>query len=202
MSAVSGGLAAAALTIVIVAMRGLESSGQPWDARVEGSPTVPQLNAAQLLQGPIAIVVACLFVVALARWVPSWLIVVPLFVLTVVQLIFFGIWFGVETDNPLTWMWPVTTGVVHDGWTGCGPTDEICDLRVSGFDQTTPWWHLAYLVALCVWLVAIAVLRHRRDRMTWMVFSASTALVATLAIIQVVVAKDYAPLTIELVARR
>ncbi len=202
LSAVSGGLAAAAVTIVIVAMRGLEPSGQPWEAGVEGSPTVPQLNTAQILQGPIAIVVACLFVVALARWVPSWLIVVPLFVLTVVQLIFFGIWFGVATDNPLTWMWPMTTGVVHDGWTGCGPTDAICDLRVSGFDQTTPWWHLAYLVALCVWLVTIAVLRHRRDHTTWMVFSASTALVVALAIAQIMVAKDYVPDVIEFAVRR
>ncbi len=202
LSAVNGGLAAAAATIVIVAMRGLKPSGQTWDAGVQGSPTVPQLNTAQLLQGPIAILVACLFVVALARWVPSWLIIVPLFVLTMFQTIVFGIWFAVETDNPLTWLWPLAPGVVHDGWAGCGPTDAICELQVSGFDQTTPWWHLAYLVALCVWLVTIAVLRHRRDRKTWMVFSSSMALVVALAITQIMVAKDYVPGVIEFAAHQ
>ncbi len=202
LSTLTGGAAAAVVTMAIVAMRGLKPNGQPWDASVKGSPTVPQVDISQLLQGPIAVVVVCAFVVALARWIPGWLIIVPLFVLTVLQIVIFGIWFAVETDNPLTWLWPLAPGVVHDGWTGCGPLDGVCDLQVSGFDQVTAWWHLAYLVALCVWLVTIAVLRHRRDRKTWTVFGAAAAPVVALAITQIMVAKDYVPGVIEFAAHQ
>jgi hypothetical protein len=56
---------------------------------------------------------------------------------------------------------------------------------------------LAYLVALTVWFVIIAVLRHRRDRAMWTSFVASLGLVLALAIIQLVVSVEYAtpPLT-------
>ncbi len=201
LAALAGGAVAAGATVATVAMRGLEPSGRPWDAKVAGSPAVPQVGIAQLLQGPIAVVVACLFVVALARWIPGWLIIVPVFVLTVLQVIIFGIWFAVETDSPLTWLWPVSSGVVHDGWTGCGSVDDVCELRVRGFDQSTPWWHLAYLAALCVWLVMVAVLRHRRDRRTWTLLGASSTLVVVLAFVQIALARDFGDLVDQVASR-
>jgi hypothetical protein len=201
LAALAGGAVGAGATAAIVAVLGLEPGGRPWDAAVMGSPAVPQVGIAQLLQGPIAVVVACLFVVALARWIPGWLIIVPVFVLTVFQVIIFGIWFAVETDSPLTWLWPVSSGVVHDGWTGCGPVDDVCELQVRGFDQTTPWWHLAYLSALCAWLVMVAVLRHRHDRRTWTLFGASSALVVALACVQIAFARDLGDLVDQVGAR-
>ena len=201
LAALAGGEIAAGATAAIVAMRGLEPSGRPWDASIEGSPTVPQVDIAQLLQGPLAIVVGCLFVVAVAQWMPTWLIIVPVFVLTVFQIIVFGIWFAVETDSPLTWLWPVSSGVVHDGWTGCGPVGDVCELQVRGFDQTTPSWHLAYLAALCAWLVMVAVFRHRRDRRTWTLFGASSTLVVVLGFVQIALAKDFGDLVDQVAAR-
>ena len=85
--------------------------------------------------------------------------------------LFFGIFHGIATGGG-RWLFPLSTGVVHGEWVGCSPDDAVCILPVSGFDPNTAWWHPGYLVALCVWLTTIAVLRHRRDRVTWTWFTA------------------------------
>lgn len=146
---------------------------------------VPRPNVAQLLQGPLAIAAVCAFVVALVRWVPTWLVAVPLFFLVFVQGLAAGIWDAIPT-SPLSWLWPLATGVVQKGWTGCGEF-ESCMLRLSGYDQATPWWHLAYLLALGAWFVTIAVLRHRRDRAAWTAFAITLAAVVMFAVVQGVV---------------
>jgi hypothetical protein len=157
---------------------------------------VPRPNVAQLLQGPVAVAVVLSLALAIVRWIPSWIVIVPLAFLMFVQGIFLGIWFGVPSGDA-TWWWPLATGVVHGEWMGSCETDGMCVLLVGGFDRVTPWWHLAYLVALTVWFVIIAVLRHRRDRAMWTSFVASLGLVLALAIIQLVVSVEYAtpPLT-------
>lgn len=153
---------------------------------------VPRPNLAQLLQGPVALVAVLCLVVAVARWVPSWLVVIPMLFAAGSQLTFFGLWSGTPT-GPADWLNPLARGWVHDGWVGCGTYDPLCDLVVSGFDQTTPWWHLAYLLSLAAWFVTIAVLRHRRDARIWWVFAATTASVVALAIVQCVVYQRFAP---------
>ena len=55
----------------------------------------------------------------------------------------------------------------------------------------TPWWHLAYLAALAVFFVAVAVLRHRRDRKAWYVFAVALAAVVALALVQASVSVEY-----------
>lgn len=142
---------------------------------------LPRPNVAQLLQGPFAIAAVCAGVVALVRWVPTWLVAVPLFFLLFVQGLYFGI-FDSASTSAFTWLWPMSTGAVHRGWTGCD-TDN-CLLRLAGYDQVTPWWHLAYLVALGAWFVTIAVLRHRRDRAAWTAFAVALATVVLFAAVQ------------------
>ena len=138
----------------------------------------------------MALVAMTTFVVALVRWIPSWLVLLPLAFVLLVQGVFLGVFFGVPTGNA-TWWFPLASGVVHGEWIGCGETDSVCDLPVSGFDRVTPWWHLAYLVAISAFFVVAAVLRHRRDRTTWCAFAAALAAVVALAIVQVVVSVEY-----------
>ena len=153
---------------------------------------LPRPNLAQLLQGPFAVVAVTAFVVALVRWIPSWVALVPLVFVAVAQALFFGLWLGVPSGDG-TWWFPLGTGVVNGEWIGCGEFDSRCDLPVSGFDRVTPWWHLAYLMASTVLLLVVAVLRHRRDRLVWTVFAGTLTLVVALAIIQAVVAEKYVP---------
>jgi hypothetical protein len=151
--------------------------------------TVPRPNLAQFLQGPVTVVVVLVFIVALVRWVPTWLVLVPLTFLLMVQALFLGVYHGVPTDGG-RWLFPLNTGVVNGEWVGdCETTG--CDLLVSGFDRATPWWHLAYLAALGCWLTAVAVLRHRRDRTTWIWFTGSLVAVAFFAVVQVLTAETH-----------
>jgi hypothetical protein len=151
---------------------------------------VPRPNLAQLLQGPLTIVVLLVLVIALVRWVPTWLVIAPLAFALFVQGVFLGVFHGVPTDGG-RWLLPLNTGIVHGEWVGCAPEDPDCYLPVSGFDRVTPWWHVGYLVALCVWLTTIAVLRHRRDRATWIWFGASLIAVGALAAVQIATADVY-----------
>ncbi len=157
---------------------------------IPDSSEIPRPNIAQLLQGPMAVVTVCVFVVAAIRWIPTWLVIVPLVFLTFVQGLFFGIFLGVPTGGQ-SWLWPLVTGTVHGEWIGCGEFDPNCDLPITGFDRVTPWWHLAYLAALCVWLTTVAVIRHRRDRRAWVAFGCSLAAVVALAAIQVMTSDKY-----------
>ena len=147
---------------------------------------VPRPNVAQMLQGPIALAAVAASVVALVRWVPTWLVAVPLFFLLFIQ----GLWFGMfngESTSWFTWLWPLSTGIIQDGWVGGCGEGEACQMLLTGFDRTTPWWHLGYLVALGVWFITVAVLRHRRDRAAWTAFAVTLAATVALALIQAAV---------------
>lgn len=147
---------------------------------------IPRPNVAQLLQGPIALAAVSAGVVALVRWLPTWLVAVPLFFLLSVQGLWFGLFNG-ESTSWFTWLWPLSSGVVHDGYIGGCGEGEACQMLLTGFDRTTPWWHLGYLVALAILFITIAVLRHRRDRATWTAFAVSLAVTIGLALIQTAV---------------
>ncbi len=147
---------------------------------------VSRPNVAQMLQGPIALAAVAAGVVALVRWVPTWLVAVPLFFLLFIQGLWFGIFNG-ESTSWFTWLWPLSTGVVQDGWIGGCGEGEACQMLLTGFDRTTPWWHLGYLLALGVWFVTIAVLRHRRDRAVWTAFAVSLAATIGFVLIQAAV---------------
>ena len=175
--------------IIAAAFLYLRPSSTPGAFSSDSTPAVlqaPLPTIAQMLQGPVALAVVAAGVVALVRWVPTWLVAVPLFFLLFLQ----GLWFGIFNGEPtswFTWVWPLSTGVVQDGWIGGCGEGEACQLLLTGFDRTTPWWHLGYLLALGVWLIAVAVLRHRRDRVVWTTFAISLAATVGLAVIQAAV---------------
>jgi hypothetical protein len=187
-SALAGGaIGLGVIAVIAVALPARDSLGV-WDNGGQRL-VVPRPNVAQLLQGPMTIVVVLIFIVALVRWVPTWLVLVPLAFLLMVQGLFLGVYHGVPTDGA-RWLFPLSTGVVHGEWIGdCETTG--CDLIVSGFDRVTPWWHLVYLAALALWLTSVAVLRHRRDRTTWTWFGGSLAAVIILAAVQITTAEVY-----------
>lgn len=194
-SGLAGGAAMAAViavTLVALPQRFSDSLGT-WSPFFDQDLVVPHPNVAQLLQGPLATVAVLSFVVALSRWIPSWLVLVPLVVLVLVQGLFLGMWHGTETrvDN---WLFPLSTGVVNGNWAGCNPGDSICELPVSGFDTVTPWWHLGYLAALSVLFAAIAVLRHRRERGSWTWAGVSLAAVLAFAAVQALTFETYNPI--------
>ena len=186
LSALAAGLVGAVATMAIYLVMRPESNLGRWD--MSSTIEVPRPNVAQLMQGPAALVAIGVFVVAVVRWIPTWLVIVPLVFLTFVQALFFGFFFGVPTGGQ-SWLWPLVTGTVHGEWFGCEV--KRCELPVSGFDRITPWWHLAYLAALCVWLTTVAVIRHRRDRRAWVAFGCSLAAVVALAVIQVTTSDKY-----------
>jgi hypothetical protein len=189
LSALAAGLVGAVTTMAIYLVMRPESMLGRWDASEQSMINVPRPNLAQLMQGRAALVAIGVFVVAVVRWIPTWLVIVPLVCLTFVQSLFFGLFFGVPAGG-LSWLWPLVAGSVHGELFGC-ETAAGCDLPVSGFDRITPWWHLAYLVALCVWLTTVAVVRHRRDRRAWAAFGCSLAVVVDLAVIQVMTSDTY-----------
>jgi hypothetical protein len=186
-----GGVGVVAIAVVYLALRPGSIIGRGGNSIPE-TIDLPRPNLAQLLQGPFAVVAVTAFAVALVRWIPTWVVLAPLLFLAAFQALIFGVWLGAATGNG-SWWFPLGTGVVNGEWIGCGEFDVRCDLPVSGFDQATPWWHLAYLVAITVMFVVVAVLRHRRDRLTWTAFAASLTLVVALAIIQAVVSEKYVP---------
>ena len=186
LSALAAGLVGAVATMAIYLVMRPDSNLGRWE--MSSTIEVPRPNVAQLMQGPAALVAIGVFVVAVVRWIPTWLVIVPLVFLTFVQALFFGFFFGVPTGGQ-SWLWPLVTGTVHGEWFGCEV--KRCELPVSGFDRITPWWHLAYLAALCVWLTTVAVIRHRRDRRAWVAFGCSLAAVVALAVIQVTTSDKY-----------
>lgn len=162
----------------------------PWSPWYHEIVDIPRPNLAQLLQGPLAVTAVLVFAVALVRWVPSWLVLVPLAFLLLVQGLWFGMWHGTAASGQ-RWLFPLNTGIVNGSWVGCATEIDSCELPVSGFDRSTPWWHAAYLIALCLWLTSAAVLRDRRDRTTWTWFGVSLVAVAALAAVQFSSANTY-----------
>jgi hypothetical protein len=142
-----------------------------------------------------AVTVVCCLAIALVRWIPSWVVLLVFPVLLVLQFTLLGLWYGTVTGW-FEWVGSLPTGVVQDGWYGTCSDEPpaYCDLVVSGFERTTPWWHAAYLVALAVWLVTIAVLRHRRDRAAGTAFGGAGAVVVALAVAQQLVLERYSPM--------
>ncbi len=189
-SALACGATALLVTTAIYVALGPERRLGYWQPAADQLIAVPRPSAAQLLQGPMAVVAVAVFVIACVRWVPSWLLLLPLGFLVMVQGLWIGIWHGTPTNGG-RWLFPLNTGVVNGEWLGCGPEDAACDLPVSGFDTTTPWWHLGYLAGLTVWFTLIAVLRHRRDRVTWLWFGASTVVLVAFVVAQFVVADGF-----------
>jgi len=98
---------------------------------------VPRPGLGLLLQGPVALIVLVALGVALARWLPSWLVVIALVIPFAVQFVVLGIWNATPTSAP-GWWWPWSSGMVVGEWIGCTPTSALCDLEVGGFDTTTP----------------------------------------------------------------
>lgn len=187
-------LAAAAIgavaTVAIVAVFRPGRELGSWDPSESGFVDIPRPNVAQLVQGPLALVAVATFAVALVRWVPTWLVIVPMFFALCIQMVFVGIWHGVPADGG-RWLFPLGSGVVNGPWTGCGPDDVSCTLAVDGFDRVTPWWHAAYLVAAAFWFATVAVLRHRRDRKAWTWFGVTLVVLVATASIQFVVAREF-----------
>lgn len=186
-----GAVGIVVIAAIYLALRPASTIG-PGGNSIPDTIDLPRPNVAQLLQGPFAVVAVAAFAVALVRWIPTWVVLAPLLFLASFQALHFGLWLGVASGNG-SWWFPLGTGVVNGEWIGCGEFDSLCDLPVSGFDQVTPWWHLAYLMAITVMFIAVAVLRHRRDRSTWTAFAGSFTLVVVLAIIQAVMSDKYVP---------
>jgi hypothetical protein len=181
----------AVVTVVLLAVLRPADPLGTWDPSDTGVLLdVPRPNVAQLVQGPLAIVAVATFAIALVRWLPTWLVLAPMLYLLMVQMLFMGTFHGVPADGG-RWMFPLGSGVVNGPWSGCGPDDELCTLAVDGFDRLTPWWHAAYLVSLAGLFTVVAVLRHRRDRVTWTWFGASLAVVIVVTAIQFMVAEEF-----------
>jgi hypothetical protein len=152
--------------------------------------TVPRPNVAQMLQGPMSVVVLLVFVVALVRWIPTWLVIIPITFAMLIQATFLGAFHSVATDGG-RWLIPLNTGVVHSEWKGGCLDDSPCFIDITGFDGRTAWWHLGYLASLAVWLATTAVLRHRRDRVAWSWFAGSFVAVVAFAAVQFATADVY-----------
>ena len=108
----------------------------------------PRPNVAQLLQGPVAVLAFTTLAVAIVRWIPTWLVIVPTPFFLLVQLAFFGLFLGTAT-NAANWLGVgglLAHGVVNGEWVGCGEFDARCDLPVSGFDRVTLYRVLEWLV--------------------------------------------------------
>jgi hypothetical protein len=189
LSSLAGGAVATLVMLALVIAIGRRDPLGVWVDRGRAI-SVPRPNLAQILQGPLSIVVMLVFVVALVRWIPSWLVIIPITFALLIQTTFLGAFHSVPTDGG-RWLFPLNTGVVHSEWKGGCIDDSPCYIQISGFDGTTPWWHLGYLASLAIWLGTVAVLRHRRDRITWAWFAVSLATVVAFAAAQFTVADVY-----------
>ena len=175
-----------AMVVMLAVIRPGASLGYDFEFDGARAVDIPRPNVAQLLQGPVAVLAFTTLAVAIVRWIPTWLVIVPTPLFLIVQLAFFGLFLGTAT-NAANWLGVgglLAHGVVNGEWVGCGEFDARCDLPVDGFDRVTPWWHLGYLVALTLLFGAVAVLRHRRDRRTWSVFGLALVAAVSLAVVQ------------------
>lgn len=190
-----GSLGAAAVALAVTAaVWAIRTPGAVLGTTTDTVPVgiaIPRPNLAQLLQGPLVVLVFAALGLLVGRWVAGWLMVAVLFVPVLAQLLYFGVW-NAAGSAWYAWLLPMTTGWVTGEWLGsCSSGASQCDLQVSGFDTITPWWHAAYLVALACFLVSIAVaLEGRRSARWWSV--ATGAAVVALAVVQVVTFERWA----------
>ena len=182
-------VALAAIVVVVAVVRPAATLGRLEDTIPAGF-ELPRPGLAQLLQGPLMVLVVCAFAVALARWLPSWLALLALVVPLAGQALWFGLWMGSGT-NLITWTVPMSPGLVLGEWYGCGERDAVCQVEIAGIDRATAWWHLGYLVALAALFGAVAVLRDRRDRRAWAALAVALVLTAGAVVAQAVAFRSF-----------
>lgn len=119
--------------VMLAVIRPGASLGTDFDIDGVGAIDIPRPTVAQMLQGPVALLAFTTLAVALVRWIPSWLVIVPTPFLLLVQVAFFGLFVGTAT-SAANWLGVggfLAHGVVNDEWVGCGEFDARCDLPVS-----------------------------------------------------------------------
>lgn len=179
LGAVGSALAGLIVTIVVWAARTPGSVLGSSDNTIPGGLEIPRPSLAQLLQGPLVLLVFASVGLLLGRWVPGWLLVPALFLPIMLQFLWFGVW-NAHSSSWYVWLLPMATGWVSHEWIGgCSTPTSPCYLQVSGFDGVTPWWHAIYLVALAATFVSIAVAvdgQHRARRWVLMCGAATVVL--------------------------
>jgi hypothetical protein len=188
---VGGGGLTLAVTALMWLYRARDATLGPAEDTIPLDVIVPRPNIAQFLQGPLAVVALCALGVLIGRWLPSWLVVVVVVIPAMVQFLMLGLWNGSGT-RAANWLFPLSGGWVVGEWIGGCTETSPCHLQLQGFDQTTPWWHLGYLVALTAVLVVTAMLGARRDRSTVIAWLVAAGAVIAFAAIQAAV---YTPFT-------
>ena len=193
LAGIAGGGLTLAVTAAVWLYRARDAALGPTEETIPLDVLVPRPNLAQFLQGPFAVVMLCTLGVLLGRLLPAWLVVVALIFPAMVQFLFLGLWNGTVTSAG-NWWFPLSSGWVTGEWIGCTNESPMCDLPLQGFDRTTPWWHLAYLVALAVFLLTLATFRHRRDRMTVIAGLVAAGAVIGFAAVQAAVYTQFTPI--------
>lgn len=191
LAGIAGGGLTLAVTAVVWLFRARDATLGPAEETIPQDVMVPRPNLAQFLQGPFCVVMLCALGVLLGRLLPSWLVVVALIIPAMVQFLFLGLWNGVGTSAG-NWWFPLSSGWVTGEWIGCTNESVLCILPVRGFDRTTPWWHLPYLVALAALFLTLAMCRDRRDRSTVVAGIVAAGAVVGFAAVQAAV---YTPFT-------
>ena len=193
LAGLAGGGLAILVTAAIWLYRARDATLGPTSDTIPRDVMVPRPNLAQFLQGPFAVIMFCALGVLLGRLLPAWLVVVALIIPAMVQFLFLGLWNG-QITSASNWWFPLSSGWVTGEWVGCGTESLVCDLRLQGFDRTTPWWHLAYLLALAVLLMSLATFRHRRDRSTVIAGLVAAGAVVAFAAVQAAVYTQFTPI--------
>ena len=191
LAGLAGGGLAVAVTAALWLYRAREATLGAAEETIPRGLIVPRPTLAQFLQGPFAVVLFCALGVLLGRLLPAWLVIVALFIPAMVQFLMLGLW-NASGTSARNWWIPLSSGWVTGEWTGCADGDPVCELTVQGFDRVTPWWHLAYLAALAILVVTLAVLRRRRDRRAVLASLVAGGFVVALAAVQAAV---YTPFT-------
>jgi hypothetical protein len=188
---VGGGGLALTVTAAMWLYRARDATLGPAEDTIPMNVIVPRPNVAQFLQGPLAVVALCALGVLIGRWLPSWLVVVVVVIPAMIQFLMLGLWNGSGT-RAANWLFPLSGGWVVGDWIGGCTETSPCHLPLQGFDRTTPWWHLGYLVALTAVLVVTAMLGARRDRSTVVAWLVAAGAVIAFAAIQSVVYTPFA----------
>ena len=125
----------------------------------EGARRVPVF--VELLQGPLAVVVAGVCGVLLGRVSQAPLLAPLLAAALVAAEVPLAAW---GEDSALRWVMPIANGIENDPdlWGPCTPgASEMC-APILGFDVAGMTWHLLYLVALAAAAATLAMLIRAR----------------------------------------